>query len=99
MRLTDTPRTFINEEVQRHVGDNAFALLFGSQVRDDAWGGDIDLHIGTDGSVPEGLDRELSFYAALQCCLREQRFDIFVHRRRASLRSFDLKVARTGTPP
>ncbi len=98
MRLTDTQRTIINEEVQRHFGDNASALLFGSRVRDDVLGGDIDLYIEAEGSVEELLDRELKFDAALQRRLGEQRIDIVVHRRDASLRPIDIEARRTGVP-
>ena len=58
MRLTDIQRAAICEEVQRHFGDNASGLLFGSRVRDDALGGDIDLYIETEGTVEEVLARE-----------------------------------------
>ena len=98
MRLTDIQRATISEEVQRQFGDNASALLFGSRVRDDALGGDIDLYIETEGTVEEVLARELKFYAALQRRLGEQRIDIVVHRRGASLRAIDMEARRTGVP-
>ena len=98
MRLTDIPRATICEEVQRHFGDNASALLFGSRVRDDALGGDIDLYIETEGTVEEVLARELKSYEALQCRLGEQRIDIAVHRCGAFLRAIDMEARRTGVP-
>jgi predicted nucleotidyltransferase len=98
MRLTDTQRAAICEEVQRNFGDNASALLFGPRVRDDALGGDIDLYIETEGNVAEVLERELKFYAALRRRLGEQRIDIVVHRRGTSLRGMDMEARRTGVP-
>lgn len=96
MRLTNLQRTIIREEVQRHFGGNARALLFGSRVRDDVRGGDIDLYVETEGSVEETLARDLKLYAALQRRLGEQRIDIVVHRRGAPLRAIDEEALRTG---
>lgn len=96
MRLTDTQRTIIREEIQRHFGVGARTLLFGSRVRDDARGGDIDLHIETEGSAEEALARELKLYAALQRRLGEQRIDIVVHRRGSPIRAIDAEARRTG---
>jgi len=38
MRLTDKQRHAISEEVRRHFGANARALLFGSRLRNDLRG-------------------------------------------------------------
>lgn len=96
MRLTDAQRTAIREEVQRHFGDSARALLFGSRVRDDALGGDIDLYIDAEGSAEETLARELKLYAALQRRLGEQRIDLVVHRAGSPLRPIDREARDTG---
>jgi len=96
MRLTDTQRSAIREEVQRHFGGNARALLFGSRVRDDALGGDIDLYVETEGSAEETLVRELKLYAALQRRLGEQRIDLVVHRAGSPLRPIDREAQDTG---
>lgn len=96
MRLTEIQRTIIREEVQRHFGGSARALLFGSRARDDVRGGDIDLYIETEGSVEETLARDLRLYAALQRRMGEQRIDIVVHRRGAPLRAIDEEALRTG---
>lgn len=96
MRLTDTQRTIIREEMQRHFGVGVRVLLFGSRVRDDAFGGDIDLHIETEGSAEEALARELKLYAALQRRLGEQRIDIVVHRCDSPIRAIDAEARRTG---
>ncbi len=80
MRLTDKQRHAISEEVRRHFGANARALLFGSRLRNDLRGGDIDLYVEADTGAEETLERELKLYAALQRRLGEQQIDIVVHR-------------------
>ena len=96
MRLTDTQRTTIREEVQRHFGEGARVLLFGSRVRDEVRGGDIDLYLETEGTAEETLARELKLYAVLQQRLGEQRIDIVVHRQNTPMRAIDLAARRTG---
>jgi hypothetical protein len=49
-----------------------------------------------DGNPAEALERELTFYAALQRELGEQRIDIVVHRRGSALRPIDREALRTG---
>jgi len=98
MRLTDTQSATIREEVQRLFGDSARVLLFGSRVRDDALGGDIDLFVEAEGNAEQALTRELQLYAALQRRLGEQRIDIVVHRRGTPLRTIDEEARRTGVP-
>ena len=96
MRLTDTQRSVIREEVQRHFGGNARPLLFGSRVRDDARGGDIDLYIEAVGDPQETLARELKLYAVLQRRLGEQRIDLLVRRVGSPLRPIDREAQDTG---
>ncbi len=96
MRLTDTQRTIILEEMQRHFGVGARALLFGSRVRDDALGGDIDLHVQTESSAEEALACELKLYAVLQRRLGEQRIDIVEHRRDSPIWVIDAEAHKTG---
>lgn len=96
MRLTDDQKQAIREEVQRHFGADARALLFGSRVRDDLRGGDIDLYVEADASAEEALACELKLYAALQRRLGEQRIDLVVHRANLPLRPIDLEARATG---
>jgi predicted nucleotidyltransferase len=96
MRLTEKQRHAISEEVRRHFGSNARALLFGSRVRNDQRGGDIDLYVEADASAEEALARELKLYAALQRRLGEQRIDIVVHRADSPLRPIDIEARDTG---
>ena len=96
MRLTDTQKTVIREEVQRLFGENARLLLFGSRVRDDVRGGDIDLYIEAEGGPQETLERELKLHVVLQRRLGEQRIDIVVHRVGSPLRPIDREAQDTG---
>lgn len=101
MRLTETQRTVIREETQRQFGADARVLLFGSRVRDDARGGDIDLYIDAGdcaARAEDALDRELALHAALQRRLGEQRIDIVVHRPHTPLRPIDIEARKHGVP-
>lgn len=70
--------------------------LFGSRLDDSVKGGDLDLFVEIDACPSELLDRELSFYAALQRELGEQRIDIVMHRVGAPLRPIDREALRNG---
>lgn len=98
MRLTDSQRTAIREEVRRHFGADARALLFGSRARDDLRGGDIDVYIEADMGAEEAIMRELKLYAALQRRLGEQRIDLVVHRVGSPLRAIDREARDMGIP-
>ena len=53
MRITSEQATAIRQDVARLAGDAARVWLFGSRVRDDARGGDVDLMVELDVAVPE----------------------------------------------
>ncbi|MGD9984136.1 MAG: nucleotidyltransferase domain-containing protein [Porticoccaceae bacterium] len=96
MRLTDEQRNAIVEEAVGVFGPGARVRLFGSRVDDKIRGGDIDLHVETEGSAAELLDRELKFYARLIRRLGERRIDIVVHRRGEVARPIDERAWQTG---
>lgn len=98
MRLSNSQRAAIREEVQRHFGTGARVLLFGSRVQDDARGGDIDVYVEAELSAEEALSRELRLSAALQRRLGEQRIDLVVHRTGSPLRPIDHEAQATGVP-
>jgi len=64
MRITSEQAAAIRQEVTRLAGDAARVWLFGSRVRDDARGGDVDLMVELDEAVPEP--------AQLAACLSAQ---------------------------
>ena len=96
MRLSEDQRRAIREEVGRIFGNEASVRLFGSRVDDSARGGDIDLHIETDGSPAELLDRELRLRARLLRRLGERHIDVVVHARHQPLRPIDEQARKTG---
>ena len=89
-------RHTIVEEAVRAFGPQASVRLFSSRVDDHIRGGDIDLHVETEGSPAELLDRELKFYARLIRRLGDRRIDIVVHRRGAAARPIDEQAWQTG---
>lgn len=96
MRLTAAQRQAIVEETARTFGPQARVRLFGSRVDDSARGGDIDLHIETNGSPAERLDLELKLYARLIRRLGDRHIDIVVHQRGEPPRPIDEQAQRTG---
>lgn len=96
MRLTEEHRRAIGEEVHRVFGPDAVVRLFGSRVDDRARGGDIDLHIETEGAAADLLDRELRLRARLARRLGERRIDVVVHARDQAPRSIDRHARETG---
>jgi len=53
MRISPQQVNHIRQSVAALAGDSARVWLFGSRVRDDARGGDVDLLLEIDESVPE----------------------------------------------
>lgn len=53
MRLRTDPVAAIHQEVLNLAGDSARVWLFGSRVRDDARGGDVDLLVEMNEAVAE----------------------------------------------
>lgn len=53
MRISSEQAVLIRREVLNLAGNSARVWLFGSRVRDDARGGDVDLLVEVDGAVAE----------------------------------------------
>jgi predicted nucleotidyltransferase len=53
MRLSHQQVSLIRQSVAEVAGENAHVWLFGSRVRDDARGGDVDLLLELDHCVAE----------------------------------------------
>ena len=73
MRLTSDEIAAITECARAHFGEGAVVRLFGSRVRDDLRGGDIDLHVTTDR---DGVLSATDFRRAIEERLAE---DVDVH--------------------
>ena len=78
MRLSETERKVLLDAAHRHFGALAAVWLFGSRVRDDARGGDIDLLIETPEPVPNPLAASLAAEAEIQSALDDPKVDILV---------------------
>jgi predicted nucleotidyltransferase len=61
MRLTDDQIRVIREEVAASAGPDATVRLFGSRLRDDLRGGDVDLLV----ELPQAIDRPALLIARL----------------------------------
>ena len=78
-------------------GPTAVVRLFGSRVRDDLRGGDIDLHVEADDLGPEAFPaRKGRLWGLLQDRLGEQRIDIVETRRGCELRAIETIAYRDG---
>lgn len=96
VRLTGYQIEAIRAEVARAFGDAAVVRLFGSRVDDAARGGDIDLHIESEGTPSDLLDRELRLRACLMRRLGDRRIDVVVQSRGRPLCPIDEQANRTG---
>ena len=76
MRLTRDEVSAIKECAARHFGAGAVVRLFGSRVRDDLRGGDIDLYITTEQEPVDDLREESRFLSALKARIGERRIDL-----------------------
>ncbi|MEI9965079.1 MAG: nucleotidyltransferase domain-containing protein [Caulobacteraceae bacterium] len=76
MRLTEEERRIIRDTVAEVYGPTAVVRLFGSRVRDDLRGGDIDLHIEADPAEGMRSARSSAVWDLLQERLGEQKIDI-----------------------
>ena len=98
MRLSQAEKTRIKEVAQNHFGRNAEVRVFGSRMKDQARGGDIDLYIETDLAGQAALDAELAFQRDIQAALGEQRLDLTVHLRDYPLTPFEAHAREQGIP-
>lgn len=95
MRLSAEQADAIRTAARSAFGEDAIVRLFGSRTRDDAAGGDIDLHIEAAPDRAD-LDHEVLFRAALWKALDEPQVDVVVAARGAPLRWIDTAARREG---
>lgn len=79
MRLTAYEIASIQDCAARHFGPGAVVRLFGSRVRDDLRGGDIDLHITAGSELGCYSAPEWQFRADLEELIGEQHVDVLVN--------------------
>ncbi len=96
MRLTELEVDAIKAAAREAFGADVVVRLFGSRVRDDLRGGDIDLHF----EVVPGRDTDRAvdlFEESVFRTMDEQRIDkIFTVRGRADLSPFEQIAYRDG---
>ena len=95
MRLEPSEVEAIKEAAREAFGDGAVVRLFGSRVRDDLRGGDIDLHFEVDPG--RGSDAELDrFEDRLFQHIEPQRVDKVFTVRGEPLGAFEQIAYRDG---
>lgn len=95
MRLNNRQQRVAREAVRAHFGPDARVWLFGSRVRDDLRGGDIDLYVETE-SPDNLLKAEAKAIFDIQRALGDQRVDLVTHVRGNPLRAIDRIARETG---
>lgn len=81
MRLSEPDAECIRAGVLARFGPGSAVWLFGSRVRDDLRGGDIDLYIEPEVQDPARLvDAKLALLADLHKRLGERKIDIVIRR-------------------
>ncbi len=77
MRLSPEEVAAIRQAAREVFGAEAVVRLFGSRVRDDLKGGDIDLHVEAPGEVTS-FANERRFLVRLEDLIGEERVDLVV---------------------
>jgi predicted nucleotidyltransferase len=80
MRLNDKEITSIKEVTTSIFGDNAIVTLFGSRTKDSKRGGDIDLLIKCNKTIPRDdlYALKLKFLVQLKKRIGEQKIDVLI---------------------
>ena len=95
MRLSDEQAKAIKAAAHEAFGPSAVVRLFGSRTRDDARGGDIDLHVEAEPAMAD-LRHEVRFRALLWHMLDEEHVDVAVLPQGAAPRWIDRAAMREG---
>ena len=78
MRLTTAQIAVIREGVAQLAGDAARVWLFGSRVRDDARGGDVDLLLELDEAVSEPALLSARLAARISRAMHGRKVDVLI---------------------
>ena len=95
MRLTAREVEAIKMTTARVFGEGAVVRLFGSRLRDDVRGGDIDLHLEVEAGQ-EDVAHAARFRWGLYEQLDERPLDLVFHVRGRPLRPIDRAAYATG---
>ena len=78
MRLTPTQIAAIRTSATQLAGDAARVWLFGSRVRDDARGGDVDLLLELDAPVAEPAQLSARLAAKVSRAMDGRKVDVLI---------------------
>jgi predicted nucleotidyltransferase len=78
MRLPESTARVIKQTAVHQFGPGVEVWLFGSRVRDEARGGDIDLLVALEHPPESRAKAAAEFAAALQLQLGDQRIDVVI---------------------
>ncbi|MCK9216035.1 MAG: nucleotidyltransferase domain-containing protein [Rhodoferax sp.] len=78
MRLTPSQIAAIRTSTTRLAGDAARVWLFGSRVRDDARGGDVDLLLELDEAVTEPAQLSARLAAQVSRAMYGRKVDVLI---------------------
>ncbi len=95
MRLKPNEINAIKVTAHDAFGENVVVRLFGSRVRDDLKGGDIDLHFELAGGRPDARAAG-SFRMRLMKQLGERSIDLVFHDPKSAVRPIDRKAYAEG---
>lgn len=95
MRLTAEQQQVIAQPVRRHAGANAVVRVYGSRLRNDRRGGDIDLMVERDRplSALERADLQIDVEGALQYPV-----DVLYHQTGTPLTAFQTLALASSKP-
>lgn len=96
VRLDDHQRVLIKQITAAVVGREAEVRLFGSRVRDDLKGGDIDLLVRSPHPLQARLETELTLGARLERALGGRRVDVLLIEPASPLQPVHLAALETG---
>jgi len=78
MRITPEQIVAIRKGVSKLAGDAARVWLFGSRVRDDARGGDVDLLLELDAAVAEPAQLSARLAAQVSRAMYGRKVDVLI---------------------
>ena len=78
MRLAPEQVLVIRNLAAQLAGESARVWLFGSRVRDDARGGDVDLLLELDAAVAEPAQLVASLASRVSRCMDGRRVDVLI---------------------
>jgi predicted nucleotidyltransferase len=97
MRLNSQQIAMIAQTLRQHFGEQSLILLFGSRVRDDARGGDIDLYVEPELDEPDQIaDARIDALVQLKQLLGEQKIDLVIKRQQAAMLPIHEIAKQTG---